>query len=108
MRLGDAATDGETEPRSATLAVARGIHAEEAVEQPRCHICWDTGCRVFQVDHHIGSLAAAPQVRAPSWGKAALRGLAAWRYRYQRYGNPWELRVSRKLIGQWDPRALSL
>jgi radical SAM superfamily enzyme YgiQ (UPF0313 family) len=47
-------------------------------------------------------------VRASSWGKAALRGLAAWRYRYQRYGNPWELRVSRKLIRQWDPRVLSL
>jgi anaerobic magnesium-protoporphyrin IX monomethyl ester cyclase len=47
-------------------------------------------------------------VRASSWGKAALRGLASWRYRYQRYHNPWELRVSRKLIRQWDPRALSL
>jgi len=47
-------------------------------------------------------------VRAPTWGKAALRGLAGWRYRYERYGNPWELRVSRKLIRQWDPRVLSL
>lgn len=47
-------------------------------------------------------------VRASSWGKAALRGLASWRYRYQRYDNPWELRVSRKLIRQWDPRVLSL
>ena len=47
-------------------------------------------------------------IRASEWGKSALRGLASWRYRYQRYGNPWELRVSRKLIRQWDPRALSL
>ena len=47
-------------------------------------------------------------IRAPRWGKSALRGLASWRYRYQRYGNPWELRVSRKLIRQWDPRVLSL
>jgi radical SAM superfamily enzyme YgiQ (UPF0313 family) len=47
-------------------------------------------------------------VRAPAWGKSALRGLASWRYRYQRYHNPWELRVSRRLIRQWDPRALSL
>jgi len=47
-------------------------------------------------------------VRASSWGKAALRGLASWRYRYQRYHNPWELRASRKLIRQWDPRVLSL
>jgi anaerobic magnesium-protoporphyrin IX monomethyl ester cyclase len=47
-------------------------------------------------------------VRAPAWGKSALRGLASWRYRFQRYDNPWELRVSRKLIRQWDPRALSL
>jgi radical SAM superfamily enzyme YgiQ (UPF0313 family) len=47
-------------------------------------------------------------IRAPRWGKSALRGLASWRYRFQRYDNPWELRVSRKLIRQWDPRALSL
>jgi anaerobic magnesium-protoporphyrin IX monomethyl ester cyclase len=47
-------------------------------------------------------------IRASAWGKSALRGLASWRYRYERYHNPWELRVSRKLIRQWDPRALSL
>ena len=47
-------------------------------------------------------------VRAPSWGKSALRALASWRYRFQRYDDPWELRVSRKLIRQWDPRVMSL
>jgi anaerobic magnesium-protoporphyrin IX monomethyl ester cyclase len=47
-------------------------------------------------------------IRASRWGKSALRGLAAWRYHYQRYDNPWELRISRKLIRQWDPRVLSL
>jgi len=47
-------------------------------------------------------------IRASRWGKRALRGLASWRYRFQRYDNPWELRVSRKLIRQWDPRVLSL
>ena len=47
-------------------------------------------------------------IRASDLGKSALRGLASWRYRWQRYDNPWELRVSRKLIRQWDPRVLSL
>jgi anaerobic magnesium-protoporphyrin IX monomethyl ester cyclase len=47
-------------------------------------------------------------IRGSPWGKRALRGLASWRYRYQRYDNPWELRVSRKLIRQWDPRLMSL
>jgi anaerobic magnesium-protoporphyrin IX monomethyl ester cyclase len=47
-------------------------------------------------------------VRAPAWGKSALRALASWRYRYQRYGYPWELNISRKLIRHWDPRAMSL
>jgi anaerobic magnesium-protoporphyrin IX monomethyl ester cyclase len=47
-------------------------------------------------------------IRASSWGKSALRALASWRYRFQRYDDPWELRVSRKLIRQWDPRAMSL
>jgi len=47
-------------------------------------------------------------IRASPWGKSALRTLAAWRYRFERYDNPLELRVSRRLIRQWDPRALSL
>lgn len=47
-------------------------------------------------------------IRASSWGKSALRALASWRYRFERYDDPWELRVSRKLIRQWDPRVMSL
>jgi radical SAM superfamily enzyme YgiQ (UPF0313 family) len=47
-------------------------------------------------------------IRASAWGKSALRALAAWRYRFQRYDRPWELRLSRKLIRQWDPRVMSL
>jgi radical SAM superfamily enzyme YgiQ (UPF0313 family) len=47
-------------------------------------------------------------IRTSSWGKTALRALASWRYRFQRYDDPWELRVSRKLIHQWDPRVMSL
>jgi anaerobic magnesium-protoporphyrin IX monomethyl ester cyclase len=47
-------------------------------------------------------------IRASAWGKSALRALASWRYRYQFYGAPWELNVSRKLIRQWDPRIMSL
>jgi hypothetical protein len=47
-------------------------------------------------------------IRASEWGKAALRAMASWRYRFRHYDNPWELRVSRKLIRQWDPRVLSL
>jgi anaerobic magnesium-protoporphyrin IX monomethyl ester cyclase len=47
-------------------------------------------------------------IRASAWGKSALRALAAWRYRFQRYDDPWELRVSRKLIRHWDPRVMSL
>jgi radical SAM superfamily enzyme YgiQ (UPF0313 family) len=47
-------------------------------------------------------------IRASAWGKRALRTLASWRYRYQRYDRPWELRLSRKLIRHWDPRVMSL
>jgi radical SAM superfamily enzyme YgiQ (UPF0313 family) len=47
-------------------------------------------------------------IRAPEWGKSALRALASWRYRFQRYDDPWELKLSRKLIRQWDPRVMSL
>jgi anaerobic magnesium-protoporphyrin IX monomethyl ester cyclase len=47
-------------------------------------------------------------VRSPNWGKGALQALASWRYRYQRYGRPWELDVSRKFIRLWDPRVSGL
>ena len=47
-------------------------------------------------------------VRSPLWGKSALRGLAAWRYRYQRYDRPWELDVSRRFVRLWDPRVSGL
>jgi anaerobic magnesium-protoporphyrin IX monomethyl ester cyclase len=47
-------------------------------------------------------------IRASAWGKSALRALAAWRYRFQRYDDPWELRVSRKIVRHWDPRVMSL
>jgi anaerobic magnesium-protoporphyrin IX monomethyl ester cyclase len=47
-------------------------------------------------------------IRAPGWGKSALSALASWRYRFQRYDDPWELRISKRLIRQWDPRAMSL
>ncbi len=47
-------------------------------------------------------------IRASPWGKSALRALASWRYRFKRYNDPWELRVSRRLIRHWDPRVMSL
>ena len=47
-------------------------------------------------------------VSIPRWGRATLRALASWRYRFRRYGNPWELDVCKRLVGLRDPRALSL
>jgi len=47
-------------------------------------------------------------VRSPSWGKLALRALASWRYRYQRYERPWELDLSKRFVRLWDPRATGL
>ncbi len=47
-------------------------------------------------------------VRASAWGKAALRGLASWRYRFRRYENPWELDLCKRVIGLRDPRVLSI
>jgi anaerobic magnesium-protoporphyrin IX monomethyl ester cyclase len=47
-------------------------------------------------------------IRASALGKTTLRALAAWRYRYRRYDDPWELRASRKIVRHWDPRVMSL
>ncbi|HET7924829.1 MAG TPA: radical SAM protein [Rhodanobacteraceae bacterium] len=46
--------------------------------------------------------------RSPGWAKAALRGLATWRYALRRYDGPWELTASQNLIGLLDPRTTSL
>ena len=46
--------------------------------------------------------------RSPTWAKAALRGLASWRYSLERYDRPWELEASQRLIGLLDPRATSV
>jgi radical SAM superfamily enzyme YgiQ (UPF0313 family) len=50
----------------------------------------------------------ATDVRSPSWGKAALRALASWRYSLRHYDRPWELNFSKKFIRLWDPRVTSL
>jgi radical SAM superfamily enzyme YgiQ (UPF0313 family) len=50
----------------------------------------------------------ATDVRSPRWGKVALRALSSWRYACRRYGRPWELDLSRRLIRLWDPRLSGL
>jgi radical SAM superfamily enzyme YgiQ (UPF0313 family) len=50
----------------------------------------------------------AQDQRSPRWAKAALRGLASWRYSLERYDRPWELEASQRLIGLFDPRATGI
>jgi anaerobic magnesium-protoporphyrin IX monomethyl ester cyclase len=47
-------------------------------------------------------------VRSPPWSKSALRALASWRYRFRRYGRPWELDASQRFVKLWDPRVSGL
>ncbi|MDE2260946.1 MAG: B12-binding domain-containing radical SAM protein [Gammaproteobacteria bacterium] len=47
-------------------------------------------------------------VRASRGGKLALKSLSSWRFRYGRYGRPWELDLCKRLVGLRDPRVLSL
>jgi anaerobic magnesium-protoporphyrin IX monomethyl ester cyclase len=47
-------------------------------------------------------------IRSPTWGKSALRTLASWRYRFERYERPWELNFSKRFIRLWDPRVSGL
>ena len=44
----------------------------------------------------------------PRWRKAVLRGLARWRFRTRRYGNPWELRAAQRWIPLRKPQRESL
>jgi radical SAM superfamily enzyme YgiQ (UPF0313 family) len=45
---------------------------------------------------------------APRWAKLALRGMAAWRYRFARYDGPWELAASQRFVKLLDPRISSI
>ena len=47
-------------------------------------------------------------VRAPAWTKSTLSALASWRYRFRRYGRPWELDLSKRLARLADPRVTSI
>jgi anaerobic magnesium-protoporphyrin IX monomethyl ester cyclase len=47
-------------------------------------------------------------VHAPRWGKVTLQGLASWRFRYGKYGRPWELDLWKRMISLRDPRVMSL
>ena len=47
-------------------------------------------------------------VRAPPLAKRALALLSSWRYRFERYDDPWELHLSRRLIALHDPKTASL
>jgi anaerobic magnesium-protoporphyrin IX monomethyl ester cyclase len=47
-------------------------------------------------------------VRAPDWTKTTLSALASWRYRYRRYGKPWELDLSKRLAKLADPKVTSI
>jgi len=51
---------------------------------------------------------SAQDVSSAQWTKSTLKALAAWRYRYQRYGRPWELDFSKRFIRLWDPRVSGL
>ena len=46
--------------------------------------------------------------RTPSWGKSVLRTLASVRYQRERYDNPWELKVARRLIPLRQPQKESV
>jgi anaerobic magnesium-protoporphyrin IX monomethyl ester cyclase len=47
-------------------------------------------------------------VRSRPWTKSTLSVLASWRYRFRRYGGPWELDFSKRLIKLADPRATGI
>lgn len=46
--------------------------------------------------------------RTPAWGKAILRTLARPRYQRERYANPWELNMARRMIPLRQPQKESL
>jgi len=50
----------------------------------------------------------AQDKRSPRWAKAVLSRLASGRYRYRKYGNPWELDLCQRVMRLSDPRATGI
>lgn len=47
-------------------------------------------------------------LRSPPWAKRGLSAMASWRYRYRRYGRPWELDLANKLVRLRVPQVSGL
>ena len=47
-------------------------------------------------------------IRLPSWGRAALKTLSSWRYRFEVYAHPLELNWTQRLIDLRKPKVESL
>lgn len=47
-------------------------------------------------------------LRSPAWAKHGLRAMAGWRYRYQRFGRPWELELASRLVRLRMPQVSGL
>ncbi len=47
-------------------------------------------------------------MRSPHWAKRSLSAMASWRYRWRRYGRPWELDLANKLVRLRVPQVSGL
>ena len=47
-------------------------------------------------------------LRSPGWAKHGLRAMASWRYRYGKYGRPWELELASRLVRLRMPQVSGL
>ncbi|HTS70622.1 MAG TPA: radical SAM protein [Terriglobia bacterium] len=50
----------------------------------------------------------AQDIRLPAWGRRLLKALSAWRYRWELYSMPWELKWAQRMIDIRKPKAESL
>jgi radical SAM superfamily enzyme YgiQ (UPF0313 family) len=47
-------------------------------------------------------------LRSPRWAKRGLSAMASWRYRWRRYGRPWELDLANRLVRLRVPQVSGL
>lgn len=47
-------------------------------------------------------------MRSPAWAKQGLRAMAGWRYRFGKYGRPWELELANRLVRLRMPQVSGL
>ena len=98
-----------------TAVPTRIVHADDELEG-RAHVRFASGTETDVPLSRIAEFVTVlrcryptvQDMRSPHWAKRGLSAMASWRYRWRRYGRPWELDLANKLVRLRVPQVSGL